>query len=74
MHQKSAAAFQSRKKPMPDDLKQDIDDANGELVRINVQIAQKHKDIEATKLHFDQEKQRFHELKSVSGTKVAPPK
>lgn len=73
-HNKSAAAFQARKKPIPDDLKQDINDANSELGSINTQIAQKHKDIEDTRLRFDQEKQRFHELKTMSGPKVAPPR
>jgi len=53
MHQKSAAGFTSRKKPIPDDLKQDINDATGELGRIDAQIAQKRKDIEATNTPFN---------------------
>ena len=63
MHQKSAAGFTARKKAVPEDLKKDIDDADGEIGRIDAQIRQKHKDIEATQLRFDQDKQRFHELK-----------
>ncbi len=63
IHQKSAAGFTARKKPVPDDLKKDIDDAGGELGRIEAQILQKHKDIEATHLRFDRDRQRFHELK-----------
>lgn len=74
MHQKSAAAFQARKKPIPEDLKQDIDGANGELGRIEAQIAQKRRDIEDTRVRFDHDKQRFHELKLMGGTKVAPPR
>jgi chromosome segregation ATPase len=74
MHQKSAANFQSRKRPIPDDLKQDIAGANGELGRIEDQIAQKRKDIEETRIRFDRDKQRFHELKLMKAARppVAP--
>lgn len=75
MYQKSAAGFTSRKKPIPDDLKQDIDGANGELGRIEAQIAQKRKDIEATNTRFNSDKQRFHELKlKASVPRTIPPK
>lgn len=74
MHQKSASVFNSRKKPIPEDLQQDIDGAKGELGRIETQIAQKRKDIEETHVRFDRDKQRFQELKLTGGgTKVPPP-
>ena len=74
-YQKSADTFVSRKKPIPDDLKQDIDSAKGELGRINEQMAQKHKNIDETRVRFDRDKQRFHEIKQAPPTKpVAPPK
>lgn len=73
-HQKSAAGFTARKKPIPEDLKQDIDGANGELGRIESQIAQKRKDIEDTRMRFDRDKQRFQELKQMGGTKAVPPR
>jgi len=69
MYQKSAAGFESRKRPIPDDLKQDMAGANGELGRIEEQIVQKHKDIEETRVRFDRDKQRFHELKLQRATK-----
>lgn len=73
-HQKSAAAIQARKKPIPEDLKQDLDGATGELKRIEEQITQKRKDIEETRVHFDRDKQRFHELKQASAAKVVAPR
>lgn len=66
-HQKSAATFTSRKKPIPADLQQDIADAKGELGRIEAQIARKRQNIEETRIRFDRDKQRFHELKQASG-------
>jgi hypothetical protein len=72
MYQKSATNFQARKKPVPDDLKQDISGAKGELTDINTQIAAKRKNIDDTKTRFDRDKQRFHELK-LGGSKVPPP-
>ncbi len=66
-HQKSAAIFTSRKKPVPADLQQDIVDAKGELGRIEAQIAQKRKNIEETRIRFDRDRQRFHELKQADG-------
>lgn len=74
MHEKSAAPYVSKKKTLPLDLQQDIDGVKGELSRIDEQIVQKRKDIEETKQKFDRDKQRFHELKQMSSTKVAPPR
>lgn len=74
MHQKSAASFTARKKPIPEDLQQDIDDAKGELGRVEAQMVQKRKDIEETRVRFNRDKQRFHELKLAGGTKAVPPK
>lgn len=75
IHQKSAASFTSRKKPIPEDLQQDLDDANGELGRIKAQIVRKRKDIEETRMRFDLDKQRFHELKLMgSGARAGLPK
>ncbi len=68
MHEKSAAAIKSRKKPVPEDLQQDIVQAKGELGRIDAQIAEKRKNIEVTRMRYDQDKQRFHELKTNGGT------
>jgi hypothetical protein len=72
-HQKSAAGFTSRNKPVPADLRQDIDDASGELGRIETQMVQKHQDIENTRLRFDRDKQRFHELKQGVAHPERPP-
>lgn len=74
MHQKSADGFTARKKPIPDDLKQDIESARGEAGRIQEQIAQKRKNIEETRVRFDQDKRRFHELKTLgAATTTAKP-
>lgn len=74
MHQKSAATFSSRKKPVPEDIQQDIASVKGELGRIEAQIAQKRKGIEETHIRFDRDKQRFQELKMTGGgTRVPPP-
>ena len=72
MHQKSAAGFTVRKKPVPEDLKKDLDDASGELGRIEAQIRQKRLDIEATQQRFDHDKQHFHELKQIAPKPAAP--
>ena len=73
IHQKSAETYQSRKKPIPADLQKDIEDAKGELGRIQAQIAQKHKDIEETQVRFNRDKQRFHELKLGNTSQTVQP-
>lgn len=73
-HQKSAAPYTSRKKPVPEDIQQDIASTKGELSRIEAQIAQKRKDIEETHIRFDRDKQRFHELKLGVGSTGALPR
>lgn len=66
-HEKSAATYRKQKKPVPPDLLEDINGVKGELGRIDAQIAQKRKDIENTRIRFDRDKQRFHELKQSQG-------
>ena len=65
---KSANAIKARKKPVPQDMAQDIKDKTAELGRIDNQIKQRVDNMEATRKRFDQEKQRFIELKSGKAT------
>ncbi|HSD82402.1 MAG TPA: DUF4124 domain-containing protein [Anaerolineae bacterium] len=66
MHQKSADSYTARKQPIPDDLKQDISSVRAESGKIQAQIAQKRKNIEETRVRYEQDKRRFHELKTTN--------
>lgn len=61
-HKKSVEGFAKRKKPMPDDLKKDLADSEAEIAKIEGQIAERRKAMEATKQRFDHDKLRFREL------------
>lgn len=63
-HLKFAEGFQKRKKPLPDDLVQDINDVKKEIASIDKQSAQLKENIAATKSKFEADKQRFIVLKS----------
>lgn len=61
-HKKSAEGFAKRKKPMPEDLKKDLADSEAEIAKIEGQIGDRRKAMEATKQRFDNDKMRFREL------------
>jgi hypothetical protein len=71
-HKKSADDLAKRKKPIPNDLKKDIKDSEAEIAKIEGQIAERRKVMEATRQRFDNDKIRFREL-TKSGPAQTPP-
>lgn len=61
-HRKSVEDLAKRKKPVPADLKKDLKDSDTEIAKIEGQIAERRKAMEATKQRFDHDKLRFREL------------
>lgn len=61
-HKKSVEDLTKRKKPIPADLKKDLKDSDTEIAKIEGQIAERRKALEATKQRFDNDKLRFREL------------
>lgn len=61
-HRKSVEDLSKRKKPVPADLKKDLKDSDTEIAKIEGQIADRRKAMEATKQRFDHDKLRFREL------------
>jgi hypothetical protein len=61
-HRKSVEDLAKRKKPVPADLKKDLNDSDTEIAKIEGQIAERRKAMEATKQRFDHDKLRFREL------------
>ncbi len=51
------------KKPMPPELRNGIKDTDAELQGLDAQVAARQKDADATRARFDDEKQRFLDLK-----------
>ena len=56
------------KKPMPPELRNALKDTEAELQRLDVQLAARQKDADATRARFDEEKQRFLDLKRRGAT------
>jgi hypothetical protein len=62
-NKKTADRFIKRKKPVPDDVLQDIKGNETEIARVETQIKDRKQSMEATRQRFDNDKQRFIELK-----------
>lgn len=60
---KSAAELQARKKPLPDDLKQNISASESEIASLQQQITQKRVNSEEIRKRFEADKLRFRELR-----------
>lgn len=69
---KTADTFRKRNKPLPADLVQEQKTNQEELAKINQQIAERNASMESTKLHFEQQKRRFTELKSGTAPATTP--
>lgn len=63
-NKKLAEGFNTRKKPVPPDLTQDLKNNQAEIASIEHQIAQRRASMNATRQRFDNDKRRFVELKS----------
>lgn len=61
-YRKQAEGMTKSGKPVAPDLKQDIQDAEREIVRLEESIQQKKKDMEAIRARFEADKQRYREL------------
>lgn len=62
-YKKTVAAYHQRKAPIPQEVAQNLTDSQTRIARIDQQIAQKMSTMEATRVRFDRDKQRFLELK-----------
>lgn len=61
-NKKAVESYQKRKKPVPDDVTKELKETQAEITKIEGQIAERRKAIEATKQRFDNDKLRFREL------------
>lgn len=59
------------KKPMPPELRNAIKDTDAELQGLDAQVAVRQKDADATRARFDDEKQRFLDIKHRGATNAA---
>lgn len=62
--QKSIDGFVQKEKPVPDDLNKDAQDIKAEIARIDDQISHRKSSMEATNKRFNEDKQRFMEIKA----------
>lgn len=62
INKKASESYQKRRKPVPEDVAKELKDTQAEISKIEGQIAERRKAIEATKQRFDNDKLRFREL------------
>ena len=60
---KTADGFSQRKKPVPPHVTEDLKVNQGEIAKIEAQIAERQQSMEATRQRFEKDKQRFIQLK-----------
>lgn len=65
-------SIKTRNKPIPNELKKDIKDANQEIGKIDEQIVERKQHMDTTRQRFDSDKRRFNELRN--GTEDNPVK
>lgn len=63
-NQKIADGFVKRKQAVPADLTNDLKNNEAEIAKIEEQISQRRKSMQATQKRFDDDKRRFGELKA----------
>ena len=71
-NKKIAEGFNTRKKPVPPDLAQDIKGNQAEIANVEAQITQRRAAMDATRQRFDNDKRRFIELKSSDSNTPLP--
>lgn len=69
---KIADGFNQRKKPIPPDVTQDLKKNQVEIATIETHIAEKQQSMDATRQHFEKDKQRFIELKRDPNAPLPP--
>jgi hypothetical protein len=62
-NRKTADRFNKRKKPVPVDVSQDIKSNEAEIAKVEGQIKERQQSMQATRQRFDNDKQRFIQLK-----------
>jgi hypothetical protein len=67
---KTAAAIEARKKPLPAYLSDELKLAKSESARIDKQIAQRKLNMDATRKHFEEEKAHFIALKQPTASAI----
>lgn len=65
-------SIKTRNKPIPNELKKDIKDANQEIGKIDEQIVERKQHMDTTRQRFESDKRRFNELRN--GTEDNPVK
>jgi len=62
---KRAGTLVARKKPLPPDLQQEIEEAEKEMRRMQEMIKQKRMEMDAVRARFEDDKKRFRELHQI---------
>lgn len=62
---KRAGALVAKKKPLPPDLQQEIEEAEKEMQRMQGMIKQKRMEMDAIRARFEDDKKRFRELHQI---------
>ena len=62
---KRAQGLAAKKRPLPPDLQQEIEEAEKELQRMQEMIKQRHTEMDAIRARFEDDKKRFRELRQI---------
>jgi molecular chaperone GrpE (heat shock protein) len=58
----------AKKRPLPPDLQQELEEKGKELRRLQEMILQKRAEMDAIRARFEDDKKRFRELSQVAGS------
>ena len=72
-NKKTAESYQKRKKPLPEDVARELKETQAEMSKIEGQIAERRKAIEATKQRFENDKLRFRQLTQKDSSQTPEP-
>ena len=65
---KRAGELAAKKRPIPPDLQQEIEEAEKEMLRLQEMIKQRRMDMDAIRARFEDDKKRFRELRQIEET------
>lgn len=67
-YRQQADALAARKRPMPPDLQQDMQETEKELKRLQEMVKQKRLEMDAIRARFEDDKKRFRELRQIESS------
>ena len=65
---KRAEGLAAKKRPLPPDLQQEIEEAEKEMLRLQEMIKQRRMEMDAIRARFEDDKKRFRELRQIEDT------